>query len=139
MLMIGGEIDLSAGTTDFALQESRHQLKKEKNVDTSYLRLRALPFTSELKAFVAEHEHVYVIEQNRDGQMGDLVRLEVGSDQGKIRKILHYSGLPCDARFITNAVLAMEAGMPAGMVESKAPRVSMQGPPPQGAKRDPQD
>jgi 2-oxoglutarate ferredoxin oxidoreductase subunit alpha len=99
---------IAYGTTDYPLQESRHHLKKEKNIDTSYLRLRALPFTAELNAFVAEHDRVYVVEQNRDGQMADLIRLEVGDDQGKIRKILHYSGLPCDARFITDAVLAME-------------------------------
>jgi hypothetical protein len=40
--------------------------------------------------------------------MGDLIRLEVGEDQKKIRKILHYTGLPCDARSITDAVLRME-------------------------------
>jgi 2-oxoglutarate/2-oxoacid ferredoxin oxidoreductase subunit alpha len=99
---------IAYGTTDYPLQESRHQLKREKNLDTSYLRLRALPFTSELRAFVAEHDHIYVVEQNRDGQMADLIRLEVGKDQEKIRKVLHYSGLPSDARFITNAVLALE-------------------------------
>jgi 2-oxoglutarate ferredoxin oxidoreductase subunit alpha len=131
---------IAYGTTDFALQESRHQLEKEKNVRTSYLRLRALPFTSELRAFVAEHEHVYVVEQNRDGQMGDLIRLEVGSDQSKIRKVLHYSGLPCDARFITNAVLAMEDGHSSSSSPQAEPktRVPMQGPP-QTSKRDPQD
>lgn len=105
----GAKIGLIAyGTTDFPLQEARHQLSKEKHLETSYLRLRALPFTSELEAFVAEHDQIYVVEQNRDGQMADLIRLAVGEDQKKISKILHYSGLPCDARFITNAVLSME-------------------------------
>jgi 2-oxoglutarate ferredoxin oxidoreductase subunit alpha len=99
---------IAYGTTDFPLQESRHQLESERDVKTSYLRLRALPFTDEMKAFVANHERVYVVEQNRDGQMGDLIRLEVGEDQKKIRKILHYTGLPCDARSITDAVLRME-------------------------------
>jgi len=96
------------GTTDFPLQESRHQLRSERNVETSYLRLRALPFTDEVKTFVANHDRIYVVEQNRDGQMADLLRLEVGEDQKKIRKILHYTGLPCDARSITDAVLKME-------------------------------
>jgi 2-oxoglutarate ferredoxin oxidoreductase subunit alpha len=99
---------IAYGTTDFPLQESRHQLESERDVKTSYLRLRALPFTDELKAFVANHERIYIVEQNRDGQMGDLIRLEVGDDQKKIRKILHYTGLPCDARSITDAVLRME-------------------------------
>ena len=52
---------------------------------------------------------MYVVEQNRDVQMADLIRLEVANDQGKIRKILHYTGLPCDARFITQSVLHMES------------------------------
>lgn len=104
---------IAYGTTDWPLQESRHQLKSERGVETSYFRLRALPFTSELHEFVRAHERVYVVEQNRDGQMADLIRLELGDDQNKVRKILHYTGLPCDARSITNALLQMEAD-PAG-------------------------
>jgi len=100
---------IAFGTTDFPLQESRHQLRSERNIETSYLRLRALPFTDDVKSFVANHDRVYIVEQNRDGQMGDLIRLEVGEDQKKLRKILHYTGLPCDARSITNAVLHMES------------------------------
>jgi len=100
---------IAYGTTDFPLQESRHQLESERDIETSYFRLRALPFTDDVKAFVANHDHIYVVEQNRDGQMADLIRLEVGEDQKKIRKILHYTGLPCDARSITNAVLHMES------------------------------
>ena len=100
---------IAFGTTDFALEESRHQLQTEKGIETSYFRLRALPLTDELKTFVATHDRVYVVEQNRDGQMADIIRLEVGKDQEKIRKILHYTGLPCDARTITDAVLEMEA------------------------------
>jgi 2-oxoglutarate ferredoxin oxidoreductase subunit alpha len=100
---------IAYGTTHWALEESRHQLRTEKGVETSYFRLRALPFTEELKQFVAAHDRVYVVEQNRDGQMADMIRLEVGEDQRKLRKILHYTGLPCDARTITDAVLQMES------------------------------
>jgi len=100
---------IAYGTTELPLEESRHQLRSEKGVETSYFRLRALPFTDELKQFVAAHDRIYVVEQNRDGQMADMIRLEVGKDQEKIRKVLHYTGLPCDARTITDAVLAMEA------------------------------
>ncbi len=100
---------IAYGTTHMALEESRDQLRRERGVETSYFRLRALPFTDELNAFVAAHDRIYVVEQNRDGQMADMIRLEVGKDQEKIRKILHYTGLPCDARTITDAVLKMEA------------------------------
>jgi len=100
---------IAYGTTHWALEESRDQLLRERGVETSYFRLRALPFTKDLKEFVARHDRVYVVEQNRDGQMADLIRLEVGEDQRKIRKILHYTGLPCDARTISDAVLQMES------------------------------
>lgn len=100
---------IAYGTTHWALEESRDQLRRERGIETSYFRLRALPFTDDLKAFVAAHDRVYVVEQNRDGQMADLIRLELGTAQHKVRKILHYTGLPCDARTITDAVLKMEA------------------------------
>jgi hypothetical protein len=91
------------------LEESRDQLRRERGVETSYFRLRALPLTQELNDFIAAHDRIYVVEQNRDGQMADIIRLAVGEDQRKIRKILHYTGLPCDARTITDAVLQMES------------------------------
>ena len=96
------------GSTDEAMKECQDQLRKEYGVKTSYLRIRALPFTSQLGEFVALCKRVYVVEQNRNGQMGDLIKLEVGSDAGKIRKILHYSGLPVDARFVTDKIVAQE-------------------------------
>ena len=100
---------IAYGTTDYPVQESRHQLRTEHGVETSYFRLRALPFTDELHEFIASHDHIYIVEQNRDGQMADLIRLAAGEDQRKIRKILHYTGLPCDARSVTNAVQQMES------------------------------
>jgi 2-oxoglutarate ferredoxin oxidoreductase subunit alpha len=106
----GAKIGIIAyGTTDWPVEESRHQLRGERGLETSYLRLRALPMADEVKLFVAEMDRVYVVEQNRDGQLADLLRLEVGHDQDKIRKVLHYNGLPCDARTISDAILQMEA------------------------------
>ena len=100
---------IAYGTTDFPLEESRHQLSAERGIETSYLRLRALPLTDEVAQFVAKHDRIYVVEQNRDGQMADILRLHLGEEQRKLRKILHYTGLPCDARSITEAVVKMEA------------------------------
>lgn len=98
------------GSTEDAMAECRDQLSHEYGLKTSALRLRALPFTPDLADFVADHETVYVVEQNRDGQMADLIRLEVGRDQHKIHKIRHYDGLPVDARFITDHVV-QDAGL----------------------------
>ena len=68
---------IAFGTTDFAVTESRDQLKKEYGVETDYLRIRAYPFTREIHDFVASHERIYVIEQNRDAQMLSLLKLDL--------------------------------------------------------------
>jgi 2-oxoglutarate ferredoxin oxidoreductase subunit alpha len=97
------------GTSHWAIGESRDQLREETDVKTSYFRLRAYPFTPELSAFVDAHERVYVIEQNRDAQLSQLMKLELTPErQAKLRSVLHYNGLPIDARSITDEVLSQE-------------------------------
>jgi len=100
---------IAYGTSEYATQESRDQLRDETKVETSYFRLRAYPFTPELEQFIDAHERIYVIEQNRDAQLLQLMKLEVTPDrQKKLRSVLHYNGLPIDARSITDDVLAQE-------------------------------
>ena len=102
---------LAFGTTHWAIIESLDQLKREYNMPVSYYRLRAVPFASSLIEFVENHDRVYVVEQNRDGQMEMLVKLELPADLvGKIRSIRHYSGIPIDARFVTDELVAAEKG-----------------------------
>jgi 2-oxoglutarate/2-oxoacid ferredoxin oxidoreductase subunit alpha len=97
------------GTSHFATEESRDQLREETKVETSYFRLRAYPFNEDLAAFIDAHERVYVIEQNRDAQLRQLMKLELSPErQTKLRSVLHYNGLPIDARSITDDVLAQE-------------------------------
>jgi 2-oxoglutarate ferredoxin oxidoreductase subunit alpha len=97
------------GTSHWAITESRDQLREETDVKTSYFRLRAYPFTEDLVKFIESHDRVYVIEQNRDAQLLQLMRLEVPSElQPRLRSVLHYNGLPIDARSITDDVLAQE-------------------------------
>ncbi len=98
------------GTSHWAIVESRDQLREEAGLDTSYLRLRAFPFGPELEAFVAAHDRVYVVEQNRDGQMASLVTLDLDAALApRVRRVLHYDGLPVDARTITDEILRQEA------------------------------
>ena len=100
---------LGYGTSHFAISESRDHLREETDVKTSYFRLRAYPFTPELVKFIDAHERVYVVEQNRDAQLRQLLKLELSPErQTKLRSILHYSGLPIDARTVTDDVLAQE-------------------------------
>jgi 2-oxoglutarate/2-oxoacid ferredoxin oxidoreductase subunit alpha len=95
------------GSSDFAVEEARALLAR-KGVRTDYLRLRALPFTPEVAAFVAAHDRVYVVDQNRDGQMYDLLRLEVGGDAPKLSSIRHYDGFPLDAETVVEGIEAGE-------------------------------
>jgi 2-oxoglutarate ferredoxin oxidoreductase subunit alpha len=97
------------GTTDFAMRESRDQLEREFDVKTDYLRLRAFPFAREVHDFVAQHERVYVVEQNRDAQMLSLLKLDLVPEQTpKLRSVRHYNGLPIDARSITDEIVSQE-------------------------------
>ncbi|MEE8348516.1 MAG: 2-oxoacid:acceptor oxidoreductase subunit alpha [Acidobacteriota bacterium] len=105
----GAEIGIVCyGSTDVPMVECREQLRTEHGIEINYMRIRALPFTSHLKEFFGRCKRVYSVEQNRDGQMGDLIRLEVGDDQGKVVKVLHYKGLPLDARFVTDQIMTHE-------------------------------
>jgi 2-oxoglutarate ferredoxin oxidoreductase subunit alpha len=100
---------LAYGTTDFALLESLDQIKKENGVDADYMRIRAYPFAHEVHDFVASHDRVYVVEQNRDAQLASLLKIDLPADQVvKLRSILHYNGLPIDARTITEEFVTKE-------------------------------
>jgi len=104
----GAQIGLIAyGSTDASIQECRDQLSSEYGTDVSYLRLRALPLTEDVEAFVSEHEQIYVVEQNHDGQVADIIRLAAGAETARIKSILHYTGHAIDARFITDQLVAL--------------------------------
>jgi len=100
---------LAYGTTDFALRESLDQIKKQYNVPVDYLRIRAYPFAHEIHDFVASHERVYVVEQDRDAQLASLLKLDLPAEQVvKLRSILFYNGLPIDAATITDEFATKE-------------------------------
>jgi 2-oxoglutarate ferredoxin oxidoreductase subunit alpha len=100
---------LAFGTTDFALRESLDQIQKEYGKEVDYMRIRAYPFAHEIHDFVASHERVYVVEQNRDAQMLSLLKLDLPADQVvRLRSILNYNGLPIDARTITDEFATKE-------------------------------
>jgi 2-oxoglutarate/2-oxoacid ferredoxin oxidoreductase subunit alpha len=97
------------GTSHWGITESRDQLREEYSIETDYLRLRAFPFTREVHEFIEQHEHVYVVEQNRDAQMLCLLKLDLKPELiGRLRSISHITGLPLDARSITDELTSME-------------------------------
>jgi 2-oxoglutarate ferredoxin oxidoreductase subunit alpha len=100
---------IAYGTSDCAVLESRDQLERELKLATDYLRVRAYPFTQEVDEFVARHETVYVVEQNRDGQLLNLLKVDLDPAQvTKLQSITHYNGLPIDARSVTKAIASHE-------------------------------
>jgi len=100
---------LCAGTSRYATEESRDQLRQEYGLETSYLRIKAYPFTPELADFVRRHERVYVVDQNRDAQLLLLMRLELEPDDiAKLRSVRYYGGLPLDARTLTEEIVRQE-------------------------------
>jgi 2-oxoglutarate ferredoxin oxidoreductase subunit alpha len=110
---------IAFGTTHWAMIEARDQMRAA-GIPTGYLLLKALPFNEDLKRFVQKYERVYVVEQNRDGQVADLVRLEVGDLSPRIVSVRHLDGMPIDADAVTVPILAREraargAGVPQGV------------------------
>jgi len=100
---------IAYGTTDFAVTESRDQMKKEFGLEADYLRIRAFPFSREVRDFVASHERVYVVEQNRDAQMLSLLKLDLPTAEiTKLRSVRHFNGLPIDARSVTDEIVLQE-------------------------------
>jgi 2-oxoglutarate ferredoxin oxidoreductase subunit alpha len=106
----GAKIGLiGCGTTRFALDECRDQLAREYELPVSLMRVKAYPFNQDLAAFVDAHDHVYVVDQNRDGQLLQLIRLDqpqIGPE--KLRSVRYYGGMPLDARTVTDAVIKQE-------------------------------
>ena len=100
---------IAFGSTDAAVREARERLAASGRA-VDYLRIRALPLSPEVAGFVERHETVYVAEQNRDGQMFDLIRLSLPSELvGRLRSIRHYNGQPIPAEAITDPLLQSEA------------------------------
>jgi 2-oxoglutarate ferredoxin oxidoreductase subunit alpha len=100
---------VAIGTSDYAVRESCDQLKTEYDIEASYLRLKAYPFTDDLTDFIRNHDRVYVVDQNRDAQLLGLMRLEYDAELiAKLRSVRYYGGLPLDARTVTDDIVRQE-------------------------------
>jgi 2-oxoglutarate ferredoxin oxidoreductase subunit alpha len=105
-----GEVGIIAyGTSHWAVLEALDQLRREQDIEAGYCRLRAYPFSAEVRDFIRGHARVYVVDQNRDAQMLSLFRLELEAEEiKKLRSVRHYDGLPIDARSITDEIVSQE-------------------------------
>jgi len=91
------------GSTSPAMDEAIHMIEARGH-SLSRLRVRAFPFHSSVTSFVADHDFVFVVEQNRDAQLRSLIVNECSIDPVRLVPILHYDGTPITARFIARAI-----------------------------------
>ncbi|MBV8910969.1 MAG: 2-oxoacid:acceptor oxidoreductase subunit alpha [Gammaproteobacteria bacterium] len=96
---------VSVGSGDGAIREAMDVLA-ERGVGLDYMRIRSFPFTEDVERFLAAHELLFVVEQNRDAQLRALLTLETQVEKSKLRSLLHYSGLSISSSFIVEGVLA---------------------------------
>ena len=94
---------LSLGGCDGAVQEAIARLNKD-GIELDYLRVRAFPFHHSVEDFIAEHETVFVVEQNRDAQLRGLLINETSAEKKRIKSVLDWGGMPTDPRIICKAV-----------------------------------
>jgi len=91
------------GSTSPAMDEA-HEMLAASSIALDLLRVRAFPFHHDVADFVAGHDQVFVVEQNRDAQLRALLINEAGLDPARLVPILHYDGTPITARFIVRAI-----------------------------------
>ncbi len=75
------------------------------------MRVRALPFTDEVTAFVEQHDEIFVVEMNRDGQICQLLTLEYPQYGSRLKSVAVGDGLPASAKWVREGILAKHAAM----------------------------
>ena len=98
-----GQSDLGLiayGTTDWAVEEALASM----DARPDYLRIRSFPFHDQIEKFLEDHETVTVIEQNQQGQMAQLLRMEYPQLASRIVSKTYYGGLPLSANFVSEAL-----------------------------------
>jgi 2-oxoglutarate ferredoxin oxidoreductase subunit alpha len=95
---------LTLGSGDGACKEALDRLEQQ-NVKLNYCRVKSFPFPEAVRDFIDKHEVVYVVEQNRDGQLRTLLIEDIDADQRKLVSLLHYDGMPMNAGFVVKGVL----------------------------------
>jgi 2-oxoglutarate ferredoxin oxidoreductase subunit alpha len=96
---------VTIGGCDLAVREALVTLEKQ-GVAADYMRIRAFPFGDEVEAFLAEHDRIFVVEQNRDAQLKSLITLETKTPKEKLYSIIAYGGFPLQAAQVIAAIRA---------------------------------
>ena len=104
------------GSTAAPMDEAMQMLAKQ-GVKLDVMRVRGFPFNRDVDSFIASHDKVFVVEQNRDAQLRTLLMTENGASPDKLVPVLHYDGSPVTARFIARAIGDLVAKLDAPVKE----------------------
>lgn len=96
---------IAYGSTEAAILEAQYQLEKEHGLKTDFLRIRALPFTSEVDTFLNRYEQIFVVEMNRDGQMAQILMTEYPQHAARLKTVAYGDGMPASAKWIREGIL----------------------------------
>ncbi len=95
---------VSIGSCDGAIREARDRLTASGIATLDYMRIRAFPFADDVANFILDYDHVFVVEQNRDAQLRQLLSNELSIDPNRLIPMLSYDGMPVSSDFIVDAV-----------------------------------
>jgi 2-oxoglutarate ferredoxin oxidoreductase subunit alpha len=91
------------GSSSAAMREALVALE-DQGIHLDAMRIRAFPFHDDVRDFIASHDRVFVVEQNRDAQLRTLLINEEEIDPARLIRVLHFDGTPITARFIQAAI-----------------------------------
>jgi 2-oxoglutarate ferredoxin oxidoreductase subunit alpha len=94
------------GATEAAILEAVHQLEAEHGIQADFLRVRALPFTQAVTDFVKKFDQVFVVEQNRDGQLNQILTVEYPEKAMSFKSVAFGDGMPASAKWVREGILA---------------------------------
>ena len=94
---------ITLGSCDLAVREALDDLAAL-GINADFMRVRGFPFVPEVRQFVEEHEHCFVVEQNRDAQLRSLISIETGVAIEKMHALLAYGGFPLSARHVVDRI-----------------------------------
>lgn len=100
---------IAFGSTFPAVQEARDQLRERHGVESNFMRIRALPFSPEVRGFMEQHERLYIVELNRDGQLHQILKIEYPDLSPRMTSVAHLDGLPLTARWVRESIMEKEA------------------------------
>ena len=122
---------IAYGSTEAAVVEAQHQLEKDHGIKTDFMRVRAIPFTKEVDAFLAKYDQIFIVEMNRDGQMYQILLTEYPQFANRFKSVAFGDGMPASAKWVREGILAKyaKAGTPkkaaTAKTASKAKAVSV--------------